>query len=203
MKVRKMPYWTDGQHKLSEKWYAVFVDYSETSRLPLFEDRRASDSLAKVIDRLNSIHAGSDVMTPDLGRSRGGDAANSGAKLAKWGILSAAKVAAGNPLAVHLDDWKSSLLAKGSTQNHAEKTARRAPKCLRNAGFNSGRTCRRASYRRLLAACGRISQRRWGDRAWNLVPNVKFLPSSGKTIRAVDGSRWPRGGVTIGSLTPA
>jgi len=136
MKVRKMPYWSGGERRLSEKWYAVFVDHSEIlRRLPLFDDRRASESLAKVIDRLNSIRGGSDVITAELARSVEAMPQTIRAKLAKWEILSAAKVAAGKPLAEHLNDWKGSLLSKGGTERHAEKTSGRARRLFNECNF--------------------------------------------------------------------
>ena len=136
MKVRKMPYWSGGERRLSEKWYAVFVDHSEIlRRLPLFDDRCASESLAKVIDRLNSIRGGSDVITTELARSIDAMPQTIRAKLAAWEILSAAKVAAGKPLAEHLKDWKASLLAKGDTEQHAEKTSSRARRLFGESNF--------------------------------------------------------------------
>ncbi len=131
-----MPYWSGGERRLSEKWYAVFVDHSEIlRRLPLFDDRRASESLAKVIDRLNSIRGGSDVITTELARSVEAMPQTIRAKLAKWEILSAAKVAAGKPLAEHLNDWKDSLLSKGDTEHHAEKTSGRARRLFNECKF--------------------------------------------------------------------
>ena len=48
MKLRKMSYWQAGERKLSAKWYAVFVDYSEAlRRLPLLEDKKSSTELAR------------------------------------------------------------------------------------------------------------------------------------------------------------
>ena len=42
--------------RMSSKWYAVFVDWSEAlRRLPLLEDKKASTELARKIERLNSI----------------------------------------------------------------------------------------------------------------------------------------------------
>ena len=105
MKLRKMPYWQDGRRKLSSRWYAVWVDFSDTlRRLPLFEDRKASDELARKIDRLNSVRASGDTMPPELARYVETMPPAARAKLAEWGILSAAKVAAGEPLGRHIDE---------------------------------------------------------------------------------------------------
>src|SRR5450755_2073839 len=98
MKLRQMPYYeTDsiGQKvkRMSSKWYAVFVDWSETlRRLPLLEDKKSSTELARKIDRLNSIRAGGDIMTPELTRYVESMPPGIRMKLAEWGILSAARV---------------------------------------------------------------------------------------------------------------
>ena len=58
MKLRKMNYKQDGETRQSEKWYAVWMDHSETlRRLPLFADQKASNEIARKIDRLNSVNS--------------------------------------------------------------------------------------------------------------------------------------------------
>ena len=95
-----MPFYeTDAQgqkvKRMSSKWYAVFVDWSEAlRRLPLLEDKKASTELARKIERLNSIRAGGDMMTADLTRYVETMPPGIRTKLAEWGILSAARVAA-------------------------------------------------------------------------------------------------------------
>ena len=97
MKVRQMPFYeTDAQgqkvKRMSSKWYAVFVDWSDAlRRLPLLEDRKASTELARKIDRLNSIRAGGDMMTADLTRYVETMPPGIRGKLAEWGILSAVR----------------------------------------------------------------------------------------------------------------
>ncbi len=136
MKLRQMPFYekdAQGQKvkRMSSKWYAVFVDWSETlRRLPLLTDRKASGELARKIERLNSIRAGGDMMTADLTRYVETMPPGIRVKLAAWGILSAARVAAGRPLIEHLADWKSALLAKGNTENHAATSAARVRRII-------------------------------------------------------------------------
>src|SRR5208282_5914582 len=132
MKLRQMPFYetnTQGQKvkRMSSRWYAVFADWSEIlRRLPLLEDKKASTELARKIDRLNSIRAGGDVMTADLTRYIESMPPGIRTKLAEWGILSAARVAAGKPLVEHMADWRRALLAKGNTKRHAELVTSRA-----------------------------------------------------------------------------
>ncbi len=97
MKLRQMPFYeTDAQgqkvKRMSSKWYAVFVDWSEAlHRLPLLEDKKSSTELARKIERLNSIRAGGDMMTADLTRYVDTMPPGIRTKLAEWGILSAAQ----------------------------------------------------------------------------------------------------------------
>jgi len=141
MKLRQMPFYeTDAQgqkvKRMSSKWYAVFVDWSEAlRRLPLLEDKKASTELARKIERLNSIRAGGDMMTADLTRYVETMPPGIRAKLAEWGILSAVRVAASKPLVEHIADWKAALLAKGNTVRHAELVTSRAGNAFKACGF--------------------------------------------------------------------
>ncbi len=141
MKLRQMPFYeTDAQgqkvKRMSSKWYAVFVDWSEAlRRLPLLEDKKASTELARKIERLNSIRAGGDMMTADLTRYVETMPPGIRAKLAEWGILSAVRVAASKPLVEHIADWKAALLAKGNTVRHAELVTSRASNAFKACGF--------------------------------------------------------------------
>jgi len=64
-----MTYKQNGETRQSEKWYAVWMDHSETlRRLPLFSDQKASAEIARKIDRLNSVRASGDTLPPDLSR---------------------------------------------------------------------------------------------------------------------------------------
>src|SRR5436309_462137 len=138
-----MPYYkTDAQGKktklMSEKWYAVFVDYGDTlRRLPLFDDRKASDEMSRKIDRLNSIRASGETIPPDLSRYIETMPPRIRTKLAEWGILSAARAAAGKPLADHLAEWKVALLAKGNTLKDVEQVTARARRVIDGCRFNS------------------------------------------------------------------
>jgi hypothetical protein len=121
MKLRKMPYYETDAHgdkvkKMSSKVYAVFVDFSDVlRRLPLFEDRKASDELARKIGRMNELRASGETLPPELPRYVETMPPAIRTKLAQWSILSATRVAGSKPLTDHLDDWKAALLAKGNT----------------------------------------------------------------------------------------
>ncbi len=136
MKVRQLPYWQDGQRQMSKKFYAIFSDWSATlRRLPLYADRKASNELARKIDQMNSARASGDTMPPELVRYVETMPPAMRDKLAKWGILSMARAAAGKALADHVADWKGALLAKGNTARHAELVTSRATKAFDACGF--------------------------------------------------------------------
>jgi len=120
----------------SAKWYGVFVDYSgELRRLPLFEDRRASEAMARIVDRLNSLRSSNDTLPPDLARAVDEMPSPMLASLAKWNIIKPEKAATTKTLAQHIDDWKAAILADGSTADHAEKTTGRARRLFDACGF--------------------------------------------------------------------
>ncbi len=141
MKCRKMPiYETDSQGRkstrLSRKFYAVFQDYSGVlRRLPLFDDRKASDEAARKVDRLNDLRAGGESMPPELSRWVEMMPNAVRTKLAAWGILSGSKVAGCKPLSDHLADWKAAILAKGNTVHHADTSHNRAKRIIDDCRF--------------------------------------------------------------------
>ena len=157
MKCRKMPiYETDSEGRkstrLSGKFYAVFQDYAGVlRRLPLFDDRKASEEAARKVDRLNDLRAGGESMPPELSRwveSMPNAIRN---KLALWGILSASKVAAGKPLAEHLSDWQAALLAKGNTVHHADTSHNRAKRIIDGCRFTHWHDLSAGKVRQFLA----------------------------------------------------
>ncbi|MCY2954824.1 MAG: tyrosine-type recombinase/integrase [Planctomycetota bacterium] len=141
MKVRKLVVTeTDADGKRikrpSTKFYGVFVDWSGgLRRLPLLENRRASEVLARTVDRLNNVRAGGDVLTPDLAEAVEKMPPSILARLGEWGILSGMRLAAGKGLAEHVADWKAALLAKGGTDRYAELVTSRAGKAFAACGF--------------------------------------------------------------------
>ncbi len=142
MKLRRMPlYETDPAtgaktKRMSRKWYAVWMDFSDVlRRLPLFEDRQSSDEAARKINKLNSIRAAGDTIPPELSRYIETMPPAIRGKLADWGLLPASRVTASKSLAAHLEDWKAALLAKGNTPEYAELASGRADKLFEGCGF--------------------------------------------------------------------
>jgi integrase len=137
MKLRKLPIYeadADGRKfkRPSKKFYGVFVDFSgQLRRVPLFQDRGASKTLADNLDRLNSLRAANEKTFPrDVASAVDNMPAEILAKLGKWDILPASRVAAGKPLAEHVGDWKSALLAKGNSDAYAKLAAYRVQRIV-------------------------------------------------------------------------
>ena len=157
MKVRKLVVTeTDANGKRikrpSTKFYGVFVDWSGAlRRLPLLEDRRASEVLARTVDRLNNVRAGGDVLTADLAEAVEKMPPAILAKLAAWGILSGLRLAAGKPLAEHVADFKAVLLARGDVEQYAAVTCRRINRILNGCGFTAWSDLSASKVQRYLA----------------------------------------------------
>jgi hypothetical protein len=102
--------------KITPKYYAVWVDFSnQLRRLPLFEDRKASEEMSRKIDRMNDLRAAGETLPPELSRFVETMPPRIREKLAKWDILPKSRVAASKPLVLHLEDWNRSLLVYFTT----------------------------------------------------------------------------------------
>lgn len=99
-------------------------------RLPLFADYQSSASFARKIVKLVSLKSAGESPDPDLCKWADQiDPAKRG-KLFSWGILDRRRVGAVKSLADHLDDWKESILAEGSTEGNARQRRFRAKSIL-------------------------------------------------------------------------
>jgi len=136
MKVRRMPYSKNGQKQMSEKFYAVFADHGGIiRRLPLFDNKKASDSAAHKVKELVDLRAANATLSPELSRWVESMTPEIRNRLADYGILNAITAAASKPLREHLDDWKAALLARANSADYVELVTGRARKALTDCGF--------------------------------------------------------------------
>ena len=136
MKLRHMTYTEGGQRKLTKKLYAVFADHNGVIRkLPLFADRKNAAEAARCVERLVGARASGDGASPELSRFIENTLPSIRAKLAEWGIIDAARTAAGKSLAEHLDDWAAFLGAKGNTPDYVALASGRARTVFDACGF--------------------------------------------------------------------
>jgi integrase len=104
-------------------------------RLPLFEDRRAAEAMARIVDRLNSLRSSNETLPPDLARAVDEMPSSILSKLAKWDIVGPEKAANTKPLTQHVDDWRAALLAKGNTWQYADLSANRVKRIVAGLGL--------------------------------------------------------------------
>jgi integrase len=138
MNLRKLDVYADGIKSKSTKWHGVFVDHAGVlRRLPLSRDRKASDELARTVDRLNSLKSAGtgDVLPPELSRAVEQMPTAMRKSLANWRIISPEKSAASKPLLQHVDDWKAALIAKGNTPAYARQSDYRVRRVIVGCGF--------------------------------------------------------------------
>ena len=122
----------------SEKYYAVFVDFAGVlRRIPLYPDRQSSEGMARVVNRLNSLRASNETLPPDLARDVADMPGGILDRLARWDIIRPEKAAMAKPLAMHVEDWRASILAKGGTAQHAETSASRVRRIVAGLGLKT------------------------------------------------------------------
>ena len=136
MKVRPISYTENGAKKLTRKLYGVFADHNGViRRLPLFADKKNSKEAARFVERLVSIRASGDALSPEDSRFIEYTVPTIRQKLADWGIIDTARVAAGKSLEAHLKDWETFLKAKGNTTDYVALLTRRVRTVFAACGF--------------------------------------------------------------------
>ncbi|MGA2500924.1 MAG: tyrosine-type recombinase/integrase, partial [Tepidisphaeraceae bacterium] len=125
-----------GAKHLSGNWWIEFRDHDrQTRRMPAFTDQQQSIDLAKRLKRLVAWKISNTHPDPDTERWIETMPADMREILSRWGILDGRRMAAGKPLAEHIDNWKAALLAKGNTVRHAELVTGRVRAAFKGTGF--------------------------------------------------------------------
>ena len=104
-------------------------------RLPLFADNQSSASFARKLVKLVSLKSAGESPDPELCKWADQIDPKKRDKLFAWGVLDRRRVEAVKSLADHLDDWKASILANGSTPDNAHQRWTRAKKVLDGCGY--------------------------------------------------------------------
>jgi len=126
----------DGETKKTKRWYIDFFDHlNHRHKLASFTDKKATRDLAGQIESLISCRASGGSLTPELQKwlTKVPDATKK--KFVKWSLVDAQRVEGGKLLTAHLDDWKKSIIATGSTQKQAEQQHTRASRVFTESGF--------------------------------------------------------------------
>ncbi len=104
-------------------------------RLPLFADYQSSASFARKIVKLVSLKSAGESPDPELCKWADQIDSKKRDKLFAWGVVDRCRVEAVKSLADHLDDWRESILANGSTPDNAHQRWTRAKKVLDGCGY--------------------------------------------------------------------
>ena len=131
MKIKKIK--TKGIE--SPKWYCDFRFKDERFKIPAFENEEASEELGRTIKRLIQVYHSTDVMPTDLQRAVDRMPGRVIRKLAKIGILSDCKAAAGNSIEEHIKDFKASLNIKRCSKEYVFKAERLLTRICKDCSF--------------------------------------------------------------------
>lgn len=126
----------DGNRRETSAWYIDFKDHTgQRRRMAAFENKKASEEFARRVEQLvECLVAG---RRPDTDMSRWLESVPPALRerLAEMGLLDQATVAANKPLVAHVEDWRQSLLAKGTGKKRARQVSRRTEKLLEQSGI--------------------------------------------------------------------
>jgi integrase len=138
LRLFRTTYNNEGKRRFAADWYIEFRDHTgKPRRIPAFSDKGQSAELAHKVQKLVNWKVNGEL--PDTALSRWIETVPDKLRdrLARIGLLDSRRVAAGKPLADHLDDWKAALEAKGNTPRHAELVVSRARKAIEGCNFRS------------------------------------------------------------------
>lgn len=112
----------NGKTRADATWTVEFADHDGvTRRLAAFTDRSASVELERHIKRLVSLRMAGAGPDAELSRFLEAYPATIRNSLAKWGIITGQRAAAGKSLAHHVADWKVAMEAKGNCTDHVKQ----------------------------------------------------------------------------------
>ena len=110
-----------GKTRETNGYYIDFTLSSGTRcRLPAFTDKKASEGLGRMIERLVALRASGESAPLDVQRWLEGLPDSIRTALAKFGLIDGARLAAGRTLIDHLDGWNAFLLSRGNTPKHVD-----------------------------------------------------------------------------------
>jgi integrase len=126
----------DGEVKKTSKWYLDFRDHlNRRHYLAGFRDKKVTWDLAGQIESLISYRVSGQSLPPELQRwlENVPDAMKN--KFVKWSLVDAQRIEGGKLLTAHLNDWKKSIIATGSTEKQADQQYTRASRVFTESRF--------------------------------------------------------------------
>jgi len=126
----------NGQIKTASRWYIELRDHLQTvRRFPAFTDKRQSEAFGRKIERLVSGKISGEPPDVQLSRWIENIPAKTREHLARIGLLDQTRVAAGKPLAGHVEDFERALSDKGNTMKQTRLTAARVRRVFTGCRF--------------------------------------------------------------------
>ena len=142
----------DGSTREARKWYIELTDHLQiVRRFAAFEDKRQSEALGRRIEALVACRIAGMQPDPDLTRWLEGTPAKLRERLATIDLLDAYRAAGSKSLLHHLEDFKLSMLCKGSTEAHVDLVTMRARRVIEGCGFKNWSEIRADRVERYLA----------------------------------------------------
>ncbi len=128
--------WKDDAGKAREAagWTADVKIGDGWRRLPGFRDRKATEELARKVERLSALKVAGEQPDAELYRWLEGLPSAIKGRLARFGLLTGRAASATRKLADHLRDYRQALLDGGATKQHAELTHNRIMAVLDGTG---------------------------------------------------------------------
>ena len=125
-----------GGRRRTVRWYVDVQDPDGRWRsVRGFTDRRMTENLGRCIEALLAYRINREPPDATLAAWLEGLTPYLRSRLEKIGALDPRRVAAGRPLAEHLDDFRAALLARDCTQRHANLVEGRARRIVEECGF--------------------------------------------------------------------
>lgn len=126
----------DGKARLAASWTVEFrTGTGRLCRLAAFKDKRASAELAATVDTLLACRAAQTRPDSELVRKVERLPFRVLDRLREWDVLDPRYSGSLKPLAAHLDEWESSMLAAGRTEHHVGVTVRSAREVIDALGW--------------------------------------------------------------------
>ncbi len=125
-----------GKSEKTQNWHVIFTDRNgREHRFSAGPDKGAAQSMERQVKKLVACSLSGDY-PPGIQQFIDDLPGSLKKRFVKWGILSGSRVAVGQHLSQHLQDWKASLLSKGSTEKHAEQLYSRVRRVFTESGFH-------------------------------------------------------------------
>jgi len=126
----------NGQVKTAARWYLDFADHQgRRRRLPGFANEQATKDLGKMIERLVNANLPGQSLDKDLIEWMENIPKSLRQRLVKMGLLSRERAAGGKTLAAHLEDFRTSLVAKGNTLKRVDEVIQKIERVFSDCQF--------------------------------------------------------------------